>query len=1267
MNISNSIYLAQLKVNLRPLWSPAAGALASLTQRFGNAIWKLVFHELQVLADPSRQEGPSHWADNGQHASDESVDPWEEERSWRDPSAHKLWSIVADWIDLNHGQKELAKVNHLSLVQVSGSHLFCQVYNAQERFDAQSYEFQLLTTLGECPSLPEKHNSELVPFFLSLAGPDAVSKLSRQKLSAWLTLFSKFSNPKALHATETLRAVYITLLSHHDRSLQTLSLSCLFTYKSRHLIPHEDKLRILLDDTRWRDELTSLDLENFEPQDRSEVVDVLIRLLFGLMLEKKGRSRGGDRRTAVLGALGGCTDEELGLLVDLMLRPLNFNRASRQERAFFVDTIDIGISNKQKVGFLTLLGDVLKSLGPRLLAYWPALLGATIDLINDAQSRLEPSMAGDATEEHDEEPGDGPEEVDGDETASPAKITRSIRQLGLKRFADFFRSPIPFDYASYMKVAFNSFISPRLSSLDRENTQAPSALLELFYTWTREDRYVRYLVEYDELVLPKVYDCLIATNVKPAVVSRIFDIIDRLLAFSTVDPEVSETVVKPHVSLLLTNLAILVERTKGVASVSTPLGQRQISILSEVAQHCTDSTQASTLLGLFSPLLRRPAKVVPEKIKVDLLKILANLMPLIPELSDRTSAVYEKTYGLLSQLFQSLRSRPARINLVAAFRRLSNIDVSLQKLAELLDSLNAYSAKRLDEPDFDRRLEAFAVLNETLYRTFAPSDWIPLLYNMLHFIQDPAELAVRNNSSFGMRHFIDFVSSRVSPEYEVLFLRILFPGLKNGLRSKNEPVRAEILGVIAYAVAKCDHIPALQEMQILLAAGDEEADFFNNIHHIQVHRRSRALRRLAEQCDEGHLRSNTLAEILVPLVSNYIISTPSVNHHLVTDAILATGRMARHLSWGAYYKLVQNYLKLSKAKNESERIYIRTLVALLDNFHFPMDVVVDVPTEDVDNENDDEEANRDDIGTHATIPTPVALTAKNRAQISDAVNLRLLPSLISHLETHDATTDDNTRIPVSIGIVKVAMHLPAELREPQITRLLTILSQVLRSRSQETRDLARDALNRIAVTLGPSYLPLMLRELRAALLRGPQLHVLAYMTHAMLVYVTSGEHAERFDTLDTCVNDVAHVSAEVIFGQSGKDVQAEDFKTTMREVRSSSSKGLDSFAIMARYITPSKISSLLAPLRSIMQETESIKTMQLVEEVMKRIASGLNSNKHLVPPELIVLCNTLISQNARFLQQAPSRRKGTPKNDAIVQVKRQVAVETNHFANNSFR
>ncbi|KAI0764301.1 armadillo-type protein [Trametes elegans] len=1245
--------LAQLKVPLRPLWSPAATALSVLSNRFGDLVWTLLFQEMQDAGSATKDAAsPPGWVKEGTQLAGDDV--WEDERTWRDPSAHKIRTVLAKWLD-----------------HIFAEHAIIESQITGDRFDATAYETQLLSVLEECSSLAQKHNRDLVPYFLSFAGPDVLSKIPRHKLSAWLKLFAKFTNPNALRSTETLRALYVSLLSHPDRTLQRLALSCLLTYKQPALTSHEESLRTLLDETRWRDELTQLDFAQFEADERPLLVDTTIRLLYGMMLEKKGRTRGADRRAAILSTLAGCTDEELPLLVDLMLGPIRQGRPTQPD-AFAVCPVPGDVSEKQQVGFLTLLGDVLKHLGSRLVSRWPDLLETLLDLVGNAQASLDAQNESGSEDDAEEGGADDEEtqaaEGQAEESTGSSRTLRSVRQLGLKRFADFFRSPVTYDFSRYMPEAFRACISPRLPALDLENTQAPSALLDLCHAWTQRPEYALYLVRYDDRTLPKIYDCLVATNVKPAVISKGFDIVEQLQSLSLSNATILETVFKPHVSLLLTNLSTLVSRSKGSpTAVTDVLGRRQIFILSQLAPYLTDGEQAKVLLELFSPLLRKPHKTVPEKIKVDMTTILCSLFPLIQELSNPESEVYVKTYALLSQLFQTLRSRQARIALVKAFRCLSEVQPSLSTLAFLMDSLNAYSTRRLEEPDFDRRLAAFTELNESLYKTLSCRDWLPLIYNMLSFIQDPVELTIRSNSATALKRFIDFVAEQRG-EYEETFLKVLYPGMKNGLRSRAELVRGELLGVLSHAVLRCTEIASLQEMRVLLAGGDEEANFFNNIHHVQIHRRNRAIRRLAEFADQGHLRSTTLAEVFIPLVGNYIVSTESQDHHLVNEAIVATGQMAKQLSWGAYYALVQRYLKLAKQKDASERVYVRTIVALLDSFHFPMeeavkdDDVAAMATADVDAE----EVETDEV-------QPPALPDREQAKVAriqDAVNNRLLPSLIMYLEKRDET-EDSLRIPVATGIVQIAKHLPSQERDAQISKLLTVLSQVLRSKSQETRDLARETLSRIAVSLGPSYLPLMIREMRAALLRGPHLHVLAYSIHSLLVHVTTGERATIFHTLDGCVNDVATVSAEVIFGESGKDVQSEGFKTKMREVRSSSSKGVDSFAILAKYITPPKISSLLLPIRNIMGETETLKVMQQVEELLRRIASGLNSNAHLVPTELLVLCHTLISQNARFLKEVPKAQahgKGGKRTDAaLVQVKRRMPSDADHYANNSYR
>lgn len=231
---------------------------------------------------------------------------------------------------------------------------------------------------------------------------------------------------------------------------------------------------------------------------------------------------------------------------------------------------------------------------------------------------------------------------------------------------------------------------------------------------------------------------------------------------------------------------------------------------------------------------------------------------------------------------------------------------------------------------------------------------------------------------------------------------------------------------------------------------------------MQTHRRARALRRLVEFCNETKIRSTTLAEIFFPLVANFTTSGTPVDHHLITEAIITLGGIAKHLQWGAYYGSIQQYLRLARQKDESERICIRTLVSLLNNSHFPMDGVVEADQATSANELKPEEEPE-------PVAKPAVPDANKQALIADVVNTKLLPSLINHLEKRDEN-EGTLRVPIAVGIVQVAKHLPLATRDAQISRLITVLCQIFRSKSQGTRDLARDTLNKIAIYI--SYEPL---------------------------------------------------------------------------------------------------------------------------------------------------------------------------------------------------
>ena len=70
-----------------------------------------------------------------------------------------------------------------------------------------------------------------------------------------------------------------------------------------------------------------------------------------------------------------------------------------------------------------------------------------------------------------------------------------------------------------------------------------------------------------------------------------------------------------------------------------------------------------------------------------------------------------------------------------------------------------------------------------------------------------------------------------------------------------------------------------------LVHSDPEADFFENIRHIQLHRRTRAMRKLAAACAEGVLSLHSMTAFLAPLANEVLFqATSNTEQNLVAEA-----------------------------------------------------------------------------------------------------------------------------------------------------------------------------------------------------------------------------------------------------------------------------------------------------------------------------------------------------------------------------------------------
>ncbi|KAJ2805918.1 U3 snoRNP protein [Coemansia guatemalensis] len=477
---------------------------------------------------------------------------------------------------------------------------------------------------------------------------------------------------------------------------------------------------------------------------------------------------------------------------------------------------------------------------------------------------------------------------------------REVRQLALKCLVRMFMlQPSDFDFGPYMQCIYEAVIDPRIDNLAAENTQGSTALLQLLKSWSQSPRYFSYLVDYNPLTVRMLLDILVAPKVQPAVVTLVLDIIQVLLDYSPEEAvenhglsaasaeecaELVRSVLQKHVSQILSHMrvcfsgAVLASLSASAAPGSTGsnnLLMRQIHILSRVAEYATKETKdAKALLELLLPMLKRPNAVVSERAKGDVLKITLRFIPLVLDSSADDLAADEQkkllaTYlSAISSCFSRMRLDSARATLSQILTTMAQIDrkqraagpsqpVPLETAATIIGEINAYSAKRLDEPDHDRRLAAYGRLNEELWSKPDLLDayaWIPILQNLTYFTHDQDELSTRANAAFGLSRFISRVAEAysedpTSEESRVLgrnMVSILLPAIKYALAAKHEIIKIEFLAVLRKAVRECGkYFDQLRDLATL-DTSDEEANFFYNILHIQTHRRMRAIRRLRE-------------------------------------------------------------------------------------------------------------------------------------------------------------------------------------------------------------------------------------------------------------------------------------------------------------------------------------------------------------------------------------------------------------------------------------
>lgn len=1284
-----------MKLNFKPVWGEARKALVDMSSRYGQAVWQAAFQEMEGVSPLAAM--PIAWQKQSEVTEVHNTSS----ELLRDASLCARLDKHFQDPQLVQRRDVIIRASQIGAQQNTGKRA-ADAQRVHGRLDVFNYQSQLLALFADIPSISERNNAPFMEYFFRTVvereskpdsedaaingdddalnvdeseAADDVDELNgrqsktatvhskterRDQLCAYLETFSQFSNPRALYRSSDLHTYLYRLLSQGDAKVQRLALKVVLQWKDPAQVTYSSILNNLLDPSQFREQLTSLHLGigaecTIQPAHREAFLPLLERILFGIATSKQNRSANQTScKVSILTNLADLDAVELRELVNIMLEPFAVECGTYNENGvFFFTASPPSASHRKQTGFLSFLQDVIKHLALRIIPSWPALIATTLNITYHAAH--------------------GAESGHGKETASE----RSTRQSGLRRLNEFFLRPTTsFDWKPFLAPLFADLVSPRLPMLCTESIQSPSALLEILHTWSGASNLVFLLVDYDADLVKHVSTCLKAPTVKPSVINRVLDIIENIETFTHDEQssdgvhQVQERILRPNMSSILSAIAPLVQRCNALTGPEAKsfgkddMLRRLLTLLAKLSAHVSAASDVTSLLDLLSPLLSKSNAIIAEKSKTDVLAVFEQLLPSWLE-AGPPSDVVSHQYDVLAGLFSKMRTRSSRIVLCRAFEHTAHTNGSLERVVKLVNDLNAFDRKRMQEFDFDRRLSAFDAINDRENKGedvegvtgFSTREWLPLLHNFVFFLQEPEEMAIRSSASTALRLFIDVVQQKhdttddTSSEWTRLFTSVVYSGLRYGLRSPSDLVKRETVETLGYAATKLTWIGYLAEMQGLLVEGDEEASFFNNVYHIQMHRRLRAITRLGQESQQGKLTTRTINDVFLPILEQLLrLDTNHGDGNLVGQAVECVGHLSSRLKWGPYNVLLWKYLSLTRSDSEdkkvSTKVCVRTSMSILDNFHFDMDEDLLAASDPVDTEQTVERAEEEaEAVRNAEDERTEAL--EHSRKVLGAVRHRLLPKLMEYLDLKDEM-EDTVRLPIAVGVARVLLRLPVQHRRIEVVRLLTVLANVFRSKAQDTRDLARVTLAKVATTIGPDYFADLVAQLRKVLTRGPQVAVLSFTVHNVLLHcMEQATGKESLTILNEGTRDVVDVAIEDIFGHTAEDRQSIENRTTYREVKAS--KSLDTFEHVARIVHPTRISTILQPLRGLMSQTEAMQAVKSFDDCLRRIATGLQANLHLDSHEYLVLCHSLLTSNAAFLQQRGKvTGKGARKANAVL-------------------
>jgi U3 small nucleolar RNA-associated protein 20 len=1075
-------------------------------------------------------------------------------------------------------------------------------------FESRLDRSQALRLLNVISEAAEKKSKQLVPVLLNWISDDLLEdenteghsenvqqrSWNRKEKKELLSLFSKFSNPKALYKSQEVYTALLSLLTHADIEIQKHAFIAILTWKNRVVVEYKDPILQFFDEANFKEQIsvflsTGHGEEILKAEHRSEIMPIILRILYG-RLTKRGTGDQQSNRKAVFGLLAGLNNEETECFLNIALGPLaNLQLLNGNNLDESTLSSEVIVPRKQ-VGLLTMLKDMLETLGTKASTFVPWFVNPIIYCLLRAENHLISVSVGN----------------DGTTTIAGKGIFKSIRLVALTCLINLFPISASFDWKPYLPLLFRDLISPRLEKLASETTQGVSSLLRLFATWANTLSCAHFLWKYNFTLLSRLAECVGYSATKDEVKCFILrDIFLPLIQLCIEDPTQDE--IKQTLSLLSTYMLEQLNEAMN-SDCSMEFLEQSIKVIVNLVHIVPISSPK--ILTTSASLLRQPARRVNFENKIQLLRILNNMIP-SKEMHEELQAnvdLFDDIFNVTCSSFSLVSVGIGRTLLCGILCQLATLDTSLAQISSLVEDLNSFSESRLEEPDFEKRTKAFYTINEELYPILSPRQWAPLISNALYYVKDVDELAIRASASHSIRRFIEAASEKENEERQKCFQLLetsILPAVETAIRKEPEIVRIEYLQMLAHAAQYFPEWKPISDLQYLRWGGDadeDEASFFNNILHIQHHRRIRAIKRLSEEAEKGTLTGRSISHLLVPLLERFIFD--STDGLLAAEASKTIGALAEWMDFPQYRILLKRYISYIHSKLDIQERVLKVLnYASTALTNCARSKIIDTPK------------------------TKLMKSLPGEQNLPRIISNEFLPPFYKFLQEKDESFVSR-RIAAATIATRIMQVLPEAEFALRFPPLLIDTCGILRSRDQSSRDATRNVLSEICSLVGPSAIGFVVTELRRILHRGFFLHVLGFTVHSILESTVSNF---KPGDLDYCVSDITAVIMDDIFGAAGQEKEVADYlkmNNGKREVKSR--KSFDTMQLLATVTTLPHLIELVKPIQMLLLEQLGQKALRNVDELFRRIEIGVLKNASIQDRDILIFCYQIIQDAYNF-------------------------------------